>query len=500
MTSMPRLFIAAALSLFVLHAPAPLANAAIETTSDDATLTMRTQDTPSIIGVGSFSALFYYRPSELPVDERSILDLPGALSIRLNADGTVTTLLTDQTNAQTLSATPSTQLAADAFALIACSFENATGTLTCWVAQDGKPTTDASDTIASFDVGSPADGLTFGATDTLDAAPGLYDILAVRNHTINATDIEDLRANHRDYDIFDLDNLSSGGSFNGQSGCQLLLNHSMMAEPYNIDTNGGGSQDPAIVGQPVTLRAFSVYRSNTSSPRLTASSFLQTVSDMTFRSHYEKSFAGYFVPTQYTPALSAPLSPTVSNKAYQLAHAQPEGLVRVMISANSRSARRTEQLGASPATVVGPPSTGSYIGGFWEHDREMIAGALLIPADNGSRGPWFAFDMYDKAPRRTGPLLHNIGPNGNPESDFARFWTTNGSARGLGPGTGLYLENSARYALKAKPEGLITTDAPLVVEAHVLSFPGSSSLRWSATQEDQQSGGTFSTGSTLGTD
>ena len=148
----------------------------------------------------------------------------------------------------------------------------------------------------------------------------------------------------------------------------------------------------------------------------------------------------------------------------------PEGLTRVMVSANSRGIQRIDGSFGRSA---------NYADGFLDVLREHAAGVLLRPLTL-NRHPWFAFSASGGAPWRSGVLANAEG------TDFSRFFTGSASGGGPGPGAGRLLYPDASVSLRAKPAGLMTAADPLVVRAHALAYPGSSDLLWRPNHHTRQ--------------
>ena len=182
-------------------------------------------------------------------------------------------------------------------------------------------------------------------------------------------------------------------------------------------------------------------------------------------------FFGRQIPALDAPLPDPPIVPMVSPRVRKLVTG-PTGLVRVIVSANSRAVIGNDGTGRAP---------GNYVHGFIDINRDRVAGILNRPAITG-RGPWFGYDCQRNAPFVRG-AIESVW-----QMDFSRFWTSGGSPLSVGPGRGLLLRENAEYALRCQPEGLIRADEPLVVRAHLLRFPGASIVSWAPNKHTQQNG------------
>ncbi|MBL0922541.1 MAG: hypothetical protein IBJ10_10490, partial [Phycisphaerales bacterium] len=228
-----------------------------------------------------------------------------------------------------------------------------------------------------------------------------------------------------------------------------------------------------LIGGPVTSRNFAVYDrgSGVFPTNFTIVRPVSGVDSCVYVSHHEGPRAGFFV--RRLPSangdFSQPRVEAAAPRARRLVTG-PVGTWKVMVSGNSRSAKRFDGSGWSP---------GNYAHGFAWLDGQPTSGVMNVPLST-SKTPWFGFDSGTNAPYTSGTVL-TIG-----QFDVSRFWTGSVTNGGVGPGNGVLLTPGAQFGLRCKPEGLIRADAPLLIRAHALAAPGASELRWAPNKFTRQ--------------
>lgn len=423
---------------------------------------------------GDFSLFAWIRPSNLSAPESSFFEVEGGVQVHLLQGGNVRVRLL-RNSGTPLTATANAGLQTNEWMLLACSFQQANGRLDVWAISESQPLTHATAVSAGFVVG-PAGNVSIGAFGGAPAMRGVYGATALRDHAVSQSDVLDLWNSRLHLGAYSIDNLSSGGSMNGPSGCIYMINHAVTTKPIN-HAFGTDTERAAVIGESSTQHNFHIFdRNGPSGTSLRVVRFLSSANGFTYCSVYDpppgaQEPDGFFIKP--LPALSQPLSEPhfvsgESPKLRKVAKGQPSGLMRVMTSANSRAVI------ASDGTETG---TSNYAHGFIALNEDKVAGILNRTAQLGNNLPWFGFDTNEHGAFSQGPIepirFHN----------FSRFWTGSLNSGSHGPGEGLHLSPgesglSATYALRCKPEGMIQANQPLVVQAYVLRYPGASNVTW----------------------
>lgn len=303
------------------------------------------------------------------------------------------------------------------------------------------------------------------------AARAVYQSFVIRDHPINPTDVSAVWDNRSVYAAHALDTRDRGGRMNGWEGCQYLTFHGISPRALGP----GVVEDRAsYVGGPVTTANLQVV----DRPRPLRdgfSSIFRTVvpidqaTGFVYRSHIEPEFDGFF--RMQPPDFDAPRDPIgpIGPKAAMLARG-PQGIVKVMVSANSRGVR---------GRLSPQPWPENYAHGFVQALHPQTAGVLMRPSTIlDEQGAWFGFDTSTSTPE----LQHVRALHARDDAwaDFTRFGsgTLPGISRGPGPATNISPTGTYRLRCKPEPGSLMVAEAPLLVRSTVLAFPGSSQLLW----------------------
>jgi len=311
-----------------------------------------------------------------------------------------------------------------------------------------------------------------GAGDE-DAVTGLYGLAVVRDHPLSRADVEALAASTDFLAAFRRDDASGEQQMNGTEGAAWMIGHAMSTLPNNrLGYSSDSSDRAAVVGEPVTRFNTHVYDRDASvGSDIRAVRAVEETAGFTHVSPFEDGRFHPAPPTTDAPLPPSGLVPALAPTARSLL-AEPDGLVRVMVSSNSRGVQRSDGSGGRSA---------NYADGFIESLYDRVAGVLFRPAVS-NRHPWAAFSTTAGGPWRAG-VVDNIG-----STDFARFFTGSASAGGPGPGDGLMLGPDSGYALRTAPFARAAASDPLVVRAHLLSYPGAAAVRWTPNHHTRQSG------------
>lgn len=316
------------------------------------------------------------------------------------------------------------------------------------------------------------DGLVVGKFEPgLPAARVVYQALAIRDHAINGADVAGVWQSRWVYAGHSLDATADGGRMNGWRGCVFLTFHAMSPDPHGP---GFVEHKASYVGGPVLAGNVIIVDRPVELVSSRSASFLivhpaREARGMVYRSRLEAELDGFFA---IDPApFAAPESPVgpIGDKAAMLVRG-PQGLVRVMVSANSRGVRGT----------LGPqPWPENFAHGFVQELLPQTAGVMMRPSailDN--RGGWFGMDTSVSSPDTT--LVRPLHARSDAWADWTRFGsgTIPGASRGPGPATSI--SPNGVYRLRCGPVdgSLLVAGEPMVFRSTVLAFPGSSDLVW----------------------
>lgn len=319
---------------------------------------------------------------------------------------------------------------------------------------------------------SDRSGLRIGATALgVPAAMVVYEALTIRDHPLYDIDVNAVWNSRWFYAPHSLDTLAQGGRMNGWRGCPFMTFHALSPGP-----NGPGlpHEQASFVGGPVLTTNLIVLDRPRALDSSRSASFMvlgpvASTNGMVYRSRLEPEFDGFFEIE--APPFDAPNQPVgpIGPKALMLVE-EPRGLVRVMVSANSRGTRGS----------LGPqPWAENFAHGFVQALLPQTAGVMMRPAAIlDSRGGWFGFDTTASTPDTE--LVRPLHSRTDAWGDWTRFGsgTIPAASRGSGPAT--HVAAGGLYRLRCGPVNgsLLVADAPLVVRSIVLAYPGSSDLVW----------------------
>ena len=459
------------------------APAAVRSTSGDSVIELA----GGVFSLGNlptdFSVLLWVRADETVADARSIFEVPGVFRIGTDAEGRVeasAVMKLIEGGTEEFGVVADGVVAGGQWTLIAMVYRGGVREITLHVrTHEGGWENSAVFGLPASLMNSASGGARLGhGSDGRPALVGLYGLVCVRSHTVGPVDVLTMYQYRRYFGGYVLHTAPSG-SMNGPAGALWMMNHAMTTQPTDVDAGGERHERAAVVGEAVGRHNVHVFDRQVAGlseyERFNRVRGAAQVSGFVYESVYDDEASEWFVrdPGPFSATFESVGGP--SPLARRLA-TQPHRLMRVMISSNSRAVSRSDGTDLSP---------GNYTHGFIDLQREHTAGVFFRPATRGSLAPWFGLDCTEEARSHRAQLIDaTFGKYGA----FSRMWT--GSARGpsQGPGAGLFVENGGFYEMRAKPEpgSLMTADKPLVVEAHVIAFPGASTLMWQATRGRSQ--------------
>lgn len=459
--------------LLIVVAMSLPAVAAVRAEADTARISLAAHVSPgNRIQAGDFSILLWVHPDATTSDARGIFEIPGVLSIRTSSTGTVIGSVEAQTGqgqAVSLTADSGLPLLGGQWQLVALSFRqngfvdifhaDSAGVHGGLASADG-PAVPMEQGSLGPRLGSDSQGR--------PALIGVYGLLVFRSHVVKANDLVTIRSVRRLFAPYDL---SGVGSMNGVAGAEWMLNHGMTTLPVDVDAGGGATERAAVMGQPAGRFNIHVYdkRDVVSSEFDRFNRVRQTtdVQGFGYVSTREPPLDGFFLVDPGPFSIVYPSVPGESALASQLARGVRRP-IRMFISSNSRAVFRDDGSAQSP---------GNYAHGFFDLKRSEVSGVLFRPAVRGSGGPWFGLDCTDPPKSELTDLIDTAS---GAYASFSRFWTGSARATAEGPGGGLFVRRWGMYEMRCRSEegSLLTADAPLVVEAHVMAFPGASPVLW----------------------
>lgn len=464
-------------ALAALATLVPRALGDIEAASAAASIRFGPTVTPPALAAGDFTVLVWYRPSGIAEAQAGILQIPGLATLRIDPGNGVTgTITKGGAGGTTAAAAANLQLAPGEWALLAISLRTSDGRFFVFAQGESTPLKVGAVTVPALagSVAGPVTGdMAIGSSPSgLPAAQGLYGMIAVRTHWLQASDFAAVWNSRRHWAAFDADNTAAGGNMAGPGGCVWMTNHAMTTGP--LDAVGVFTFDrAAVVGQPVGTGNVHVYTSlGVWAGELAVVRPVTAAAGFVYRSHSDPPYDGFFVPDLPGSGIARDVVARPSPLARQMVTG-PQQPLRIVVGSNSRG------MGGHDGSAFAPSN---YAHGFIELERARVMGILLRPAILSSGGgTWFGFDTQQSSPPQSGPgTIVAISGDPSPSGTFSRFWTGSMSGTSLGPGEGLLLRPGAHYAMRCKPEpgSLIAADAPLTVAAYVLRYPGSSGVTW----------------------
>lgn len=454
--------------------------------NDSAVIALAGEASPFEQIPGQFSVLVWVFPEVTTADARSVFEIPGVFWLGTNEAGNcearILVVPPGETEASQIVTTAPAGLLGGQWNLLCMSFDRNQAVLEVQIANSsGMLKASARGLTAPLELNNPTAGPRLGMSSTGERAlVGAYGLLVIRSGVLSTPELSSLYSLRRHFGLYDYDS-GPGGAMSGRSGAIWMLNHAISTLPTDVDAGGSTASRAAMIGDPVGLHNVHVFDRVTPAEgeldRFILVRRALQVSGFRYVSYREAPLDGFFM---VDPGLVGQVYASVpgdSPLGAQLATA-PRRPIRVMVSSNSRGVFRNDGSGESP---------GNYAHGFIDLKRAQTAGVMFRPATRGNSNPWFGFDCtLEPLNDRT----YLIDATNGKYQMFSRFWTCSARAPAEGPGGGLFVEWFGQYELRCGPEAgsLMTADAPLTVEAHVMAFPGASTLAWKPTRGPSQNG------------
>lgn len=499
--------------------------AGVQTTSPNARIVIPRAELPDALTTGQWSMLVWVHVPQSPQEPSDLITIGGNLGIVAHPAGLTVTVQHRDQGARLEIDRP---LQAGQWHLLAVSIDVRADRAWAWLATDTSPPT--SDPIAAvtdnlrpmlarhtltratpkggggaaFEPWAPAaaprafttdthtppgpvlaadtEGLIVGRSGpTRPAARAFYEVLVIRDHPINMADVRAVWDSRGVYAAHSLDNRGQGGRMNGWAGVPFMTFHNM--SPLAAGPISPGSRASFVGGEVTTSNLIILTQPRPfalgSTTSLRATRPIDHAVGALYRSRLEPEFEGFFHirPPDFDAPTEAigPIGP----KAAMLARG-PRGIVKVIVSANSRGIR---------AGLPPQPWPENFAHGFVQALLPQTAGVLMRPSTFvDAKGGWFGFDTSTSTPETR--LVRSFHTRDDAWADFTRFGTGTlpGTSRGPGPASNISPTGLFRMRCKPEPGSLMTADAPLYVRSTVLAFPGSSQLVWHPERGLMQSG------------
>lgn len=499
-----------------LIGPALPAAADVESATPAATIQIPHSTLPSCLVTGDFTVFVWVRTPESIPTGGAFLQAPVLVELSAPNEHTVRARLTRKAGTlvrapgfptlgntgelPTLTAEAAFDFPRGEWTLLAISYIRAEGRLRLWARAQSVSTAEATATSPAFlalNPGPAQAALSIGMHPYgLYGFVGVYGPVAIRDHAIARPDFDEVFESRRYLAVYDLTNVARGGRMTGSPGCKWMVHHAMTTQPFDGGVGGPMPSRAALIDGPVTRSNYHIFDAARTPGQATQTAFrwvypILTAHGFTYRSHREGPLDGFFIP-------DLPQSGTPVTAVWRYAPVTrqlvtgPQRPLRVMVSSNSRGVKRFDGSGLSP---------GNWAHGFIDLDRSRVSGIFFRPAISDAQNghPWFGFDTSAQAPRQSPQGVSTLENPPQTWGDFTRFFT-GGGGNGRGPGAAVRIAPGAFMSMRCRPEPgtLLIAEAPLVVEAVTLRFPGSSPAAWRTDRaESQGATGVLSDASTV---
>lgn len=500
--------------LLAAAAMCPGAAGAIRATSPQAGLRIDQSLIPAELGESPdvFSLVMWVKRSADDAEPMYLVAVRGVVELLIDPDAnSILARLGDQSGGIQMNLPlhgGSGSVPLDEWMLIAVTWEQAAGRIEAWARSEGTGLVGVSAIFPGFTIPAAQGDLTIGRSDLPGtvAQQGTYGLIVVRDHDMTGADFNDLWEG-RDYlGPYRMDNTATGGSFNGTAGAAWMVNHT-------ISTNPGAGSIPdttaALVGGPVTTTNYCVLPDFPFNNAFFRAGQVAWASSGDAAFVYESPFDAegprkpFFAPMPVSIGLAGPpsIAPGPSPRIAALAQDAPQGVTRVIVSANSRAVATSD--------AGGQTFPENYAHGFIQQRLASTVGVVNRPAKLGGGTRFFGYDCLD-APRKTGTVIQVDNTSLHCRA-FGQLSTNTSRSGVLGPGVCLYMEDQSIFSMKCRPEaGSLmdgssgdgtNADFPLQVRTYLLSFPGAGSVLWQPEQAAAQDvAGTLSAGGAVGLD
>ncbi len=488
-----------ALAVFLAMWLAAPAGAIILSLSDSAHIRLAPNKVPAHLSNGSYTVFAWVWRESADDASRAVIQQPDLLDVvidgrrqvrftfhagkpGLSGSGNGPTLGRSSHALTTVHLTTECDVPVREWVLIAASFDRAVGRLDLWVGSQSLGVLHAAGSDPQL-VGGVLGPLTSdlvigGDASRYPAFRGAYGPIVIRRHAIGERDFTEVFDSRRYFAAWDHSNLAQGGRMDGPPGCVLALNLAMSSAPN--DAGVGGSTSTLQAAYPsLPASVFNVHMwdefylyNGVWTDRLRSVHPMASVGNFVYASHREPPFDGWFVLEGPGTSLGGDMVAGWAPRAREIVDGLA-GPLRVMVSANSRAVNRFDGSGRG---------NGNYMHGFIAQLRPRISGVMFRPADVAGLDThvWFGFETNRDPPRRSpAGTIVVLQSAGAPLDDFTRTFTLS-TGPSAGPGAGLLLRPEGFFTLRCRPENgsLVRADAPLIVEAIVLRYPGSPAAVW----------------------
>ncbi|MDY7110505.1 MAG: hypothetical protein SYC29_17885 [Planctomycetota bacterium] len=353
----------------------------------------------------------------------------------------------------------------DEWMLIAASFDAGQGRLTGWAQSETVARSSAWHEVSGWNGGEPWP-LRLGATATAPAFVGQIGLLVFRDHPIDEADFDAMFNSGAPH--YFAPALLETGNMTGFSGIEWMIGHGLVTAPNRlVNANAEGAE----LGDTVNGDNYLVYNAGDGSDCYSPGSLASVIGVWTLRSPHapDEPWSGFFARQLPDLGLSGShYVERISPKARQLAYDTPTGLIRVIVSSNSRGIRRS-------AVFYGEILEQWALGGVYPARQGNMAGVMVSAGPIWTNWPfmrWTGRTVGTVYGSKSTPLnstaFGNFGGHGNGAADNFPGYVLAGQA--------LVIEDGSSFIPKAQPESETQFDErtdPVTVRAMLLKFPGS---------------------------
>jgi hypothetical protein len=453
----------------------------LSTTDPEARIDLAAPPTPPILASASheFSLIGWVRQQGRgagPV--RSVIDGNGVLRVAVDdlAGGLRFSMIGEEAEAVALVPLQQDGLVpSEQWMLLACVWDPAEGRLTAWARSEQVPW--QSETAVAPDWTGPAPWPpTLGSNGEHPSFAGQFGLTVIRGGVIGEDDLQALWMEGAPHYFGPA--LRNRGGMDGLGGVQWMIGHGVITQP---DRSFNDQAAGAELGDRVTPDNLLVYVAAASGAldersvgAYYSAGAIEAVSgEWTLESPHanQEHWGGFF--QRQLPRLGVNGPRTVSRfspRARLLAEDRPEGLLRIVASANSRGVRTVSSYGLQENWAYG---------GLLAARRSSVAG-VGIPAWSPG-GDWPGFDgtarvdgvaLLSSQTPFASVAFGSFGSHGLDNPNFPGYSLI---------GNTIVIHDGSSYIPKARPEPgtrFAESTQPLTVRALVLRFPGSGAVTY----------------------
>ncbi len=361
---------------------------------------------------------------------------------------------------------PETKVPVGEWMLLAMSWDSTAQQLSAWAQSETVTLATDSDADPAWE-GSTPWPIRIGAVDSEFGFAGQAGLWALREHQIDVTDFNTLWNGGEPFYFGPAKN--DTGNMTGLDGTQWMIGHGIVTAPSK---SFNPNAEKAELGDLVNSNNVLEYNHRSTGGYFGAGIIQLESGHWTMESPHQagEDWSGFFVRQLPDLDLIGEHYVTRSSpKAKKFADSTPDGLIRVVLSSNSRITRVSYSYGALENFAYG---------GAYPARKSVIAGVFHPTMDHAwTKIPGFYHvrrligEVYDtRYTPYNSVSFGRFGSHSSGSEHFPSYWTT---------GRVAVIEPGGSYITKARPEpGTLFADKtdPLTVRAMVLKFPGAGDL------------------------